>query len=63
MPANVSKTGELFKKIVGRKKNEDVWDELYRLNRFVEKLPRPRSSSDGEIVKKVVGNFPEMRDL
>jgi hypothetical protein len=49
---------EVIKKSVGKKKREDVWDELYRLNEFAKKLqPSQRLlDDDGEIIKKIVGN-------
>jgi len=52
---NESLRGEAIKKVVGKKKRCDVWDELYRLSRFVAKFPRSRSADDGEVIKKVVG--------
>jgi hypothetical protein len=45
---------ELIKKQVGHTRG-DVWDRLYRLNRFMAKFPRPRRDDDGHTVRKVVG--------
>ena len=45
---------ELIKKQVGRTRG-DVWDRLYRLNRFMAKLPRAQRAYDGHAVRKVVG--------
>ena len=45
---------ELIKKQVGRARS-DVWDRLYRLNRFMAKLPRAQRADDGHAVRKVVG--------
>jgi hypothetical protein len=50
----MSSDKELIKKQVGRIRG-DVWDRLYRLNRFVEKLPRPQRLNDEYPVRKVVG--------
>jgi hypothetical protein len=46
---------EVIKKSVGKKKREDVWDELYRLNKFVAKFPRSHVAKDGNSVRKIVG--------
>ena len=46
---------EIIKKVVGRKRHVDVWDELYRLNSFVAKFPRSRFAADGHAIRKVVG--------
>ena len=48
-------TGEIFKKIIGKKKDADVWDQLYRLNVFAAKLKLLPSADDGYPVRKVVG--------
>ncbi len=52
---NRSEDGEAIKKIVGKKKRLDIWNELYRLNRFMAKFPRPRSADNGHAIRKVVG--------
>jgi hypothetical protein len=44
----------VIKKQVGHMRG-DVWDRLYRLNRFMAKLPRPRPADDGHTVRKIVG--------
>jgi hypothetical protein len=46
---------ELIKKCVGKKRVADVWERLYRLNRFAAKLGLLRSADDGYPVRKVVG--------
>lgn len=48
-------SGEILKKVVGRKKPTDVWDELYRLNVFAAKLKLFASADDGYPVRKTVG--------
>jgi hypothetical protein len=45
---------ELIQKEVGRMRG-DVWDRLYRLNRFVAKFLRHERSNDEHAVRKVVG--------
>ena len=45
---------KVIKKQVGHTRG-DVWDRLYRLNRFVAKFPRPRSVDNGYTVRKIVG--------
>jgi hypothetical protein len=45
---------EPIKKEVGRIRG-DVWDRLYRLNRFMAKFPRPPAVDDGHAVRKIVG--------
>jgi hypothetical protein len=45
----------LFKKIVGKKKSTDVWDELYRLNSFAVNLGLQHAANDGYPVRKIVG--------
>jgi hypothetical protein len=52
---NRSEDGEVIKKIVGKKKRVDIWNELYRLNRFMAKFPRPGSADHGHAIRKVVG--------
>jgi hypothetical protein len=52
---NRSEDGEAIKKIVGKKKCLDIWNKLYRLNRFMAKFPRPRSPDNGHAIRKVVG--------
>jgi hypothetical protein len=49
------KSGELLKKVVGKKKPSDVWNELYRLNAFAANLGLLRSPNDGYPIRKVVG--------
>ena len=44
----------VIKKQVGHLRG-DVWDRLYRLNRFMAKFPRPRPADDGHTVPKIVG--------
>jgi hypothetical protein len=44
----------VIKKQVGHLRG-DVWDRLYRLNRFMAKFPRPRPADDGHTVRKIVG--------
>jgi hypothetical protein len=51
---HISCDKELIKKQVGRTRG-DVWDRLYRLNRFMAKFPRARRADDGYAVRKVVG--------
>ena len=43
-----------IKKQVGRTRG-DVWDRLYRLNRFMARFPRPQPADDGHTVRKIVG--------
>ena len=50
-----SEGGETFKKVVGRKRKRDVWDELYHLNRFVAKIALSPSDDHGHVIRKVVG--------
>ena len=50
---NQSSTGHL-KKVVGKKKPGDVWNELYQLNAFAAKLGL-LPANDGYAPKKVVG--------
>jgi hypothetical protein len=38
---------ELVKKSVGKERDVDVWDRLYRLNSFAAKLGLLRSADDG----------------
>ena len=45
---------KLIKKQVGQL-GGDVWDRLYRLNRFMAKFPRRRPADDGHTVRKIVG--------
>ena len=52
---NRPEDGEAIKKIVGEKKCLDIWNKLYRLNRFMAKFPRPRSADNGHAIRKVVG--------
>jgi hypothetical protein len=52
---NESLRGEAIKKVVGKKKRCDVWDELYRLNRFVAKIMPSRPDDNGHAVRKIVG--------
>jgi hypothetical protein len=47
--------GELLKKVVGRKKRGDIWDQLYQLNLFAANLGLLRAANDGYPVRKVVG--------
>jgi hypothetical protein len=49
------KSAESVKKVVGKKKPDDVWNELYRLNTFAANLGLFRSANDGYPPKKVVG--------
>ena len=49
------KSAETLKKVVGKKKSGDVWDELYRLNTFVANLGLLRTANDGYPIRKVVG--------
>ena len=44
----------IIKKQVGQTR-ADVWDRLYRLNRFIARISRPRLANDGHTVRKVVG--------
>ncbi len=50
-----SQRDEVIKKVVGKKKRVDVWDELYRLNSFVAKFARSQSVGNGHAVRKIVG--------
>lgn len=47
--------GELLKKVVGKKKPRDIWDQLYQLNIFAANLGLFRAANDGYPVRKVVG--------
>jgi hypothetical protein len=49
------KSAEPLKKVVGKKKPDDVWNELYRLNTFAANLGLLRSANDGYPIRKVVG--------
>ena len=49
------KSGELLKKVVGKKKPGNVWDELYRLNTFAANLGLLHSANDGHPIRKIVG--------
>jgi hypothetical protein len=44
-----------LKKVVGKKKSGDLWDELYRLNTFAANLGLLRPANDGYSIRKVVG--------
>jgi hypothetical protein len=44
----------VIKKQVGHPRG-DIWDRLYRLNRFMAKFPRPRRADDGHTIRKAVG--------
>ena len=46
---------ELVKKVVGKKKLESVWAELYRLNTFAANLGLRRAADDGYPVRRTVG--------
>ena len=46
---------EILKKVVGKKKPLDMWDELYRLNTFAANLGLLRAANDGYPLRKVVG--------
>ncbi|MEY2495863.1 MAG: hypothetical protein QOJ45_2355 [Verrucomicrobiota bacterium] len=46
---------ERLKKVVGKKKKGDVWNELYRLNTFAANLGLLRAADDGYPVRKTVG--------
>lgn len=48
-------SAELPKKVVGKRKRMDVWDELYRLNSFAANLGLRDAANDGYPVRKVVG--------
>ena len=52
-------SAEHLKKVVGKKKPGDVWDELYRLNTFAANLGLFRAANDGYSPKKTVGKLPE----
>ena len=49
------KSAEPLKKVVGKKKPSDVWDELYRLNTFAANLGLLHAANDGYLIRKVVG--------
>jgi hypothetical protein len=49
------KSAEPLKKVVGKKKTNDVWNELYRLNKFATNLGLFRSADDGYPIRKIVG--------
>jgi hypothetical protein len=51
---HISCDKELIRKQVGRTRG-DVWDRLYRLNRFMAKFPRSQRADDGHAVRKIVG--------
>jgi hypothetical protein len=44
----------VIKKQVGQRRG-DIWDRLYRLNRFMAKFRRPQLAHDGHTVRKIVG--------
>jgi hypothetical protein len=44
-----------IKKVVGKEQTADVWDRLYRLNKFASNLGLMRAARDGHSVRKVVG--------
>jgi hypothetical protein len=44
----------VIKKQVGHTR-ADVWDRLYRLNRFMAKFPRRQRAGDGHTIRKAVG--------
>jgi len=46
---------DLPRKVVGKKKHESVWAELYRLNTFAENLGLQRAANDGYPVRRIVG--------
>jgi hypothetical protein len=54
-------SAELLKKVVGEKKPEDVWNQLYRLNIFAANLGLLRAPNDEYPVRKVVGKPREER--
>jgi hypothetical protein len=47
---------EVLKKVVGKRRATDVWDRLYQLNTFAQKLKVRFPTEDGYAPKKVVGN-------
>ena len=47
------------KKVVGKKRRDDVWNELYQLNIFAANLGLLRAADDGYPPKKVVGRRSE----
>ena len=49
------KSAEPLKKVVGKKKPDDVWNELYRLNTFAANLGLLRSANDGYPIRRIVG--------
>jgi hypothetical protein len=46
---------EPIKRTVGKKREEDVWDKLYRLNQFMATLPNESPEEHGHSIRKVVG--------
>ncbi len=46
---------DLPRKVVGKKKLESVWAELYRLNTFADNLGLQRAADDSYPPRKVVG--------
>jgi hypothetical protein len=44
-----------LKRVVGKKKPGDIWNELYRLNTFAANLGLLRPANDGYPIRKVVG--------
>ena len=46
---------EILKKVVGKRKAGDVWDRLYQLNAFAQKLKERLPTNDGYPIRKVVG--------
>ena len=47
--------GEHLKKVVGKEKPRDIWDQLYQLNTFAANLGLRRAAIDGYPIRKVVG--------
>jgi hypothetical protein len=49
------RSGEPLKKVVGKKKPQSVWLELYRLNTFADNLGLRHAADDGYPVRRIVG--------
>jgi len=48
-------SAEHLKKVVGKKKRGDVWNEIYQLNIFAANLGLFRAANDGYPIRKIVG--------
>ncbi|MEY2497709.1 MAG: hypothetical protein QOD12_1265 [Verrucomicrobiota bacterium] len=48
-------SAEHLKKVVGKKRRDNVWNELYQLNIFAANLGLLRAADDGYPIRKVVG--------